>query len=150
MAFLSTSTVTKNPEVQVSAVAASPENLDELVAARVALEPAFAKAFADTTFTPEQITEVTHLSAKYRPVFLLSPDELGCCNIAEATFPLPPGTRPVDRAPYRTSPHVQEKIDEQITKLLKQGISPVNTVTKADGSPRFCIDYRNTLNGHII
>ena len=98
--------MTKNPEVQVSAVAASPENLDELVAARVALEPAFAKAFADTTFTPEQITEVTHLSAKYRPVFLLSPDELGCCNIAEATFPFPPGTRPVDRTPYPTSPHV--------------------------------------------
>ena len=150
--------MTKNDKVQVSAVAASPENLDELVAAHVALEPALAKAFADTTFTPEQITEVTQLCAKYRPVSSLSSDELGSCKIAKATFPLPPGTHPVDRAPYRTSPHVHEKI-EQVTKLLKQGIieertsawgSPVTIVTKANGSPRFCVDYRNTLNRHII
>ena len=40
--------MTKNTEIQVSAVVASPENVDELVAARVALEPALAKAFADT------------------------------------------------------------------------------------------------------
>ena len=48
LAYLSTSTVTEKPEVQVSAVAASSENLDELVTARIALEPALAKAFADT------------------------------------------------------------------------------------------------------
>ena len=95
LAFLSTSTVTKKNEKQVSAVAALPENLDELVAARVALEPTLAEAFADTTFTPEQITEVIQLCAKYRPVSSLSPDELGCCNVAEATFPLPPGTVPL-------------------------------------------------------
>lgn len=111
--------MTEKPKVQVSAVAASSENPDESVAACKALEPAFAKAFADTTFTPEQISDIIQLCAKYRPVFSLSSDELGCCNIAEATFPLPPGTRPVKHAPYRTSPRVQEKIDEQVTKLLK-------------------------------
>ena len=101
---------TEKLQVQVCAVAASPENSDELVAARLALEPALAKPFTDTMFTPEQITEVTQLCAKYRPVFSLSPDEIGGCNIAEATFTLPPGTRPVDRAPYRTSHHVHENI----------------------------------------
>ena len=159
MAYLPTSTVTEKLHVQVSAVAASPENLEESVAARIALEPALANTSADTTFTPEQITEVTQLCAKYRPVFSLSPDELGCCNIAEAASPLPPGTRPVDHAPYHTSPHVQEKIDEQVTKLLKQGIieertsawgSPVTMVTKADVSPKFCDHYRSALNRHNV
>ena len=63
------------------------------------------------------------------------------------------GTRPVDRAPYRTSPHVQEKIGEQVTNLLKQGMkertrawgSPVTIVTKADGSPRFYVGHLSDL-----
>ena len=88
LAYLSTPTVTKRPEVQVSAVAASPENLEELVAARIALEPALAKAFADTTLTPEQITEVTQLCANYRHVFSSSPDELGCCKISRSYVPI--------------------------------------------------------------
>ena len=91
----------------------------------------------------------------------MSADELGCCKIAEATFPFQPGIRPIDRALYRTSSRVQKRIDDQVDKLLKQGIieertsawgSPViNTiVSKADGSPRFCGDYRNTLTRHLI
>ena len=96
---------------------------------------------------------------KIPPSLSLSADELGCCKIAEATFPLQPGTRPVDRAPYRTSPRLQKQIDDQVDKLLKQGIieertsawgSPVTIVSKADGSPRFCVDYRNTLNRHLV
>ena len=93
LAPLSTATVTGTPELRIRAVAASPKNKDELAVAREALEPALAKAFADTTFSPEQVSEVVDLCAKYRPVFSLSPDELGCCKIAEATFPLQPGTR---------------------------------------------------------
>lgn len=151
LAFLSASTATGKLKVQVNAGTTSPENLEELVAARIALEPALARAFVDSAFTPEHIAEVTHLCAEYRPVFL-SPYKLGCCKIAR--FPCAPGTRPMDRAPLRTSPHVQEKVDELVTKLLKQGIiekrtsawsSPVAIVTKAGGSPRFCVDFRNTV-----
>ena len=117
------------------------------------------KAFADTTFSPEQVSEVIDLCATCRPVFSLSADELGCCLIAEASFPFQPGTRPIDRAPYRTSPRVQKQIDDQVDKLLHQEIiegrpsawgSPVTVVSKADGSPRFCVDYRNTLNRQLI
>ena len=122
LALLSTASVTDAPELRISAVAASPKNKNELAAAREAQEPALAKAFADTTFSPEQVWEAINLCAKYRPVFSLSADELGCCKIAEATFPLQPGTRPVDRAPYRTSPRLQKQIDDQVDKLLKQGI----------------------------
>ena len=161
------------PVFSLSAVTASPQNKDEVAAAREALEPALAKAFADTTFSPEQVSEVINLCAKYRPVFklsanelgcckiaeMLSANELGCCKIAEATFPLQPGTRPVDRAPYRTSPRLQKQIDDQVVKLLKQGTieertsawgSPVTIVSKADGSPRFCVDYSNTPNRHLV
>ena len=28
--------------------------------------------------------------------------------------------------------------------------SPVCTVAKADGSPRFCVDYRNTINKSLV
>ena len=52
----------------------------------------------------------------------LSADELGCCKMAQGTFPLQPGTRPIDRAPYRTSPRVQKQSDDQVDKLFKQGI----------------------------
>ena len=48
------------------------------------------------------------------PRFSLSVHELGCCKIAEATFPSQPGTCPIDRAPYRTSPRVQKQLDDQV------------------------------------
>ena len=71
---------------------------------------------------PKKFRRSIDLCAKYRPVFTLSVDELGCCKNAEATFPLQPGTRPIDRAPYRTSPRVQKQSDDQVDKLFKQGI----------------------------
>ena len=66
LALLSTASVTDAPELRISAVAASLKNKDELAAAREALEPALAKAFAYTTFSPEQVSEVINLCAKYR------------------------------------------------------------------------------------
>ena len=154
-----TASVTDTPQLRISAVAASPKNKDEPAVAREALEPTLAKAFADTTFSPEQVSEVVDLCAKYRPVFSVSPDELGCCKIAEATFPLQPGTCPIDGMPHRTSSRVRERIDDQFDRLLKQGIiegrasawgSPITIVSKADGSPRFYVDYPNTPNRHLV
>ena len=81
LALLSTASVTDTPEIRISAVAASPKNKDDLAVAREALEPALAKAFADTTFSPEQVVQVIDLCAKYRPVVSLSADELGSCII---------------------------------------------------------------------
>ena len=54
LALLSTASVTDTPELRISAVAASPKNKDELAAAREALEPALAKAIADTTFSSDK------------------------------------------------------------------------------------------------
>lgn len=75
------------------------------------------------------------LCAEIITVFSLPPDGLGCCTIiAEAVFPLQSGTRPVDRALYRTSPLVQEAIDEQIEKSLEQDIIEERTINSAWGS----------------
>ena len=50
-------------------------------------------------------TGATH---KVRRRFFPAPQELGKFTLAEATFPLEPGTRPVDRTQYRANPRVQE------------------------------------------
>lgn len=95
------------------------------------------------------------LCAKYRPVFALSPGELGRCTIFEATLPLKPGARPVGKPACRTSPLVKEKINAQVDKVLQQGLieerpstwgSPMIIVAKADGYPRFRVNSRHTLN----
>ena len=97
--------------------------------------------------------------ARYHPVFALSMSELGRCTNAEATFPLPPDTRPIDRAPYRANPRAKAVIDECVHDMLEWDIieehpspwgSPCTLVAKKNGSPRFCVDYRHTLNGHIV
>ena len=98
------------------------------------------------------------MCARYRPVFALSMSELGRCTNAEATFPLPPDTRPIDRAPYRANPKAKAAIDKCVHDMLKWDIiegrpspwgSPCTLVAK-NGSPRFCVDYRHTLNRHIV
>ena len=99
------------------------------------------------------------LCTKYRSVFSLSPQELVKCTLAEATFPLEPGTRPVNRTPYRANPRVQETIDKCVNQMEQEGIieqrpspwgSAVTIVTKSDGTPRFCVDYRSTINKNLI
>ena len=141
------------PKFRISVVAASPKRADEVAFALEELEPALVKAFVDTKFSPEPISEVIDLCAKYRPVFALSIDELGCCKSVEASFPLQPGIRLIDRVSYRTSLRVQKQIDDQVDESLKQGIieertsaggSPVSIVSKADGSPRFCVDPQHS------
>ena len=61
--------------------------------------------------------------------------------MAQGTFPLQPGTRPIDRAPCRTSPCVQKQIDDQVDKFLKQGIIEGRTsawgITVADAKSAF-------------
>ena len=85
--------------------------------------------------------------------------ELRRCTIAEATFPVPPDTRPVDRPPYRPNPRTSAVTDKCVNEMLEGGIiekrpspwdSPCTIVAKSNGSPRFCFDYRHTLNRHII
>ncbi|KAK3508128.1 hypothetical protein QTP70_015177 [Hemibagrus guttatus] len=58
--------------------------------------------------------------------------------------------KPVHLPPYRTSPTKKQLIEDQIGKMLKEGIiepatgpwaAPVVIVQKPCGEPRFCVDY---------
>ncbi len=59
--------------------------------------------------------------------------------------------KPVHLPPYRTSPAKKQLIEDQIGKMLTDGIiepatgpwaAPVVIVQKPCGEPRFCVDYR--------
>ena len=159
LGHLSTVSVVTPDELHVNAVANTPVTDEEVRRARSDLEGPLSKAFSETTFTSEQKESVLDLCAKYRPVFSLSMSELGRCTIAEATFPVPSGTRPVDRPPYRPNPRTSAAIDKCVDDMLEWGIiekrpspwgSPCTIVAKSNGSPRFCVDYRHTLNRNII
>ena len=122
---------------------------------REELRTALKDSFNTTTFSADQCAQLLDLCTKYRSVFSLSPKELGRCKIAEAEFPLQPGTQPVDRSAYRTNPRVQQVIDKCVKQMETDGIieqrpspwgSAVTIVAKADGTPRFCVDYRSTIN----
>lgn len=86
------------------------------------LKGAMKKAFTNTTFTPQQCSQVLDLCAKYLKVCSLSPKELGKCTLTGVEFPLQPGTNPVNRAPYRTNPRVQDVIDKCVDQMEKYGI----------------------------
>lgn len=146
-------------QLHVNAVAHSPTSPSEIHSAKSELEGPLSKAFENTTLTPVQKDDVLTLCARYRPVFSLSMSELGRCTTAEATFPLPTNTRAVDRPPYRSNPRTSGVIEKCVHDMLEWGIiekrpspwgSPVTIVAKKNGSPRFCVDYRHTLNRHIV
>ena len=65
----------------------------------------------------------------------------------------------MDRHPHRTNPKTQEVIDECVEnmefvciveKKPSEWGSPVCIVAIADGSPRFCVDYRTTTNKFLV
>ena len=91
-------------QLHVHAVTAAPITPTEIAAARAEIIAPLSRAFVDSTFTVEQQSATLELCAKYRPVLSLSRAELGKCNTAEATFPLPAHTKPVSRRPYRANP----------------------------------------------
>ena len=120
---------------------------------------AFDESFESSTFNAQQRAELLDLCTRYRSVFSLNQDELGRCTITEAESPLQKNTKPVDRHPYRTNPRAQEVIDKCVDDMESAGIidkklsewgSPVCIVAKADGSPRFCVDYRTTINKFLV
>lgn len=147
---------TSVPTVNTSATTTDPIQVDT---ARNDLRPALQEAFNNTVFSPVQCEQILDLCAKYRSVFSLSAQELGTCKLASAEFPLQPGTKPVDKPPYKTNPRTQAVIDDCVAQMERDGIieqraspwgSPVCIVVKRDGSPRFCVDYRSTINKHLV
>ena len=152
---------TISPVTAISPQAASAitHNCSESSQARIDLTAALDESFKNTTFNDQQRTQLSNLCTRYRSVFSLSQNELGRCTIAEAEFLLQKNTEPVDRHPYTTNPRAQEVIDKCVNDMEATGIiektlsewgSPVCIVAKSDGSPRFYIDYRTTINKFLV
>ena len=102
------------------------------------------KYFTNTKRTTDQKASVLDLYATYRPVFALSMSELGRFPNAEATFPLPPDTRPIDRALYRANPRAKAAIDKCVHDMLewdprtsKPVRLPVYSCRKEERKPSF-------------
>ena len=91
-------------------------------------------------------------------MFSLSPEELGICTLAEAEFPLEPGTRLVDRASYHANPRVQETIGNCVNQMGRDEIveqrpsswGSAVTVAISASTPCFLSDYRSTTNKNMI
>ncbi|XP_026546053.1 uncharacterized protein K02A2.6-like, partial [Notechis scutatus] len=72
------------------------------------------------------------------------------------SFSLDPNIAPIRLKPSRVPFALRKKIDEQLDKLVKQGVlqpidhgrweTPIVTPVKPDGSVRICGDYKATLN----
>ena len=83
---------------------------------------------------------------------------LGELRATEHRIALKPGANPSRQAPYRAGYHARKIIVDQIDSMHRAGMiepaqaewaSPVVVVAKADGTPRFCVDYRK-LNSCTI
>ena len=152
-------TITPVTAISPRTASAVTQNCSESSQARIDLTAALDESFKNTTFDDQQRAQIINLCTEYRSVFSLNQKELGKCTIAEAEFPLQKDTKPVDRHPYRTNPRAQEVIDkcvddmqriDIIEKKQSQWGSPVCIVAKADGTPRFCVDYRATINKFLV
>ena len=152
-------TITPVTAISPRTASAVTQNCSESSQARIDLTAALDESFKNTTFDDQQRAQIINLCTEYRSVFTLNQKELGKCTIAEAEFPLQKDTKPVDRHPYRTNPRAQEVIDKCVDDMEEIDIiekrpsewgSPVCIVAKADGSPRFCVDYRATINRFLV
>ena len=72
-------------------------------------------------------------------------------HATEHPIELKPGFKPVRLNPYEMGPRTRELIKAQVDRMLKLEViepsqsewaSPVVLIPKPDGSPQFCIDYR--------
>ena len=152
-------TITPVTAISPRTASAVTQNCSESSQARIDLTAALDESFKTTTFDDQLRAQIINLCTEYRSVFSLNQKELGKCTIAEAEFPLQKDTKPVDRHPYRSNPRAQEVIDKCVDDMEEIDIiekrpsewgSPVCIVAKADGSPRFCVDYRATINRFLV
>ena len=100
---------------------------------------------------PDQKEQLLDLLAKHREAVALPGEPVGSTHLMELSLKLQEGTKPFALAPYKIPHAKQAALDEEIEKLLEQGIicptvspwaSPVVLVAKPDGSTRLCVDYR--------
>ncbi len=102
------------------------------------------------TLTDSEREGLRTFLAKHQHLFALSGHELGRTDVV--THSINTGDHPPIKQPVRRTPFaLRQKVDELVQQMLEEGIicpsqspwaSPIVLVKKADGSTRFCVDYR--------
>ena len=90
----------------------------------------------------------------------ITSDIPGSCNILAHDIQLiDPNQKPIKQAPYRLNPYKTQIMDKEVQYLLDNGLaeesispwaSPCILVPKADGTFRFCTDFRKVNNVTIM
>jgi hypothetical protein len=101
-------------------------------------------------------THSTEYTAKYSQLF---EPGMGSLNGYEASITLKPGSVPKFHRPRPVPYALQQKVDEELDRLQKEGIlqsvdrsewaSPIVVVRKANGSVRVCGDYKVSINPYL-
>src|SRR6266480_3603279 len=100
--------------------------------------------------TTEQYKQLSELFEEFRDIFAWSPEQLGRTD--RVHHPIDVGdAKPIRQRWYRTSRPERAYIEEELQRMLQQGIieksrsswaSLVVLVKKKNGKLRFCVDYR--------
>lgn len=103
------------------------------------------------TISPATREKTITLLIRFQHVFSKGPEDIGLTDKIEHTIRLKPGTRPIRLHPYRVGPFLQQKIDDEIDKLLGLGLIeeslspwsvPIVMVSKPDNAKSMTVDYR--------
>ena len=90
------------------------------------------------------------LLEEYQDVFSKTDEDIGKTGLEQHRIPTG-DAKPIKLPPRRAPLHMQEEVDEQIQKMLDQGVvekcqspraAPLVIIKKKDGSNRICVDYR--------
>ena len=111
------------------------------------VQGATAAAICSTTASASLLDELLH---SFHSVFA-EPQGLPPPRSRDHSITLQPGAQPIAVRPYRYPATHKDELQHQCATMLSQGLirrsssafsSPVLLVKKADGSWRFCVDYR--------
>ena len=122
----------------------------QLLAPEELRPPEVALVGIEDTKTSQQQTQLQNLLQRNQDIFASSDEDLGRTDIIR--HQIETGyERPIKQRAYRTSYTENNIIQQEIDKMLRQGIirpsispwsSPVVLVKKKNGETRFCVNYR--------
>ena len=102
------------------------------------------------TLTLEQSKQLKGLLVEFQDIFTDDTGQVGQTGLVEHTIDVD-GSKPIKIPPRRLPIAQKDIVDKELGKMLDQNViepstsawsSPIVQVTKADGSIRFCIDFR--------